>query len=35
VDKVHIDHGVVDPRNRQPDIIAVIARLVPQSSQSG
>jgi hypothetical protein len=31
VDQVHIDHGVVDPRDRQPDIIAVINRLVPQS----
>lgn len=31
VDQVHIDHGVADPRNRQPDIISVINRLVPQS----
>ena len=30
VDQVHIDHGVTDPRDRQPDIIAVINRLVPQ-----
>ncbi|MCG7493307.1 hypothetical protein [Thalassobius sp. Cn5-15] len=30
VDQVHIDHGVADPRDRQPDIIAVINRLVPQ-----
>lgn len=30
VDQVHIDHGAVDPRDRQPDIIAVINRLVPQ-----
>ena len=31
VDQVHIDHGVVDPRDRQPNIIAVINRLMPQS----
>lgn len=28
VDQVHIDHGVDDPRDRQPDIVAIINRLV-------
>ena len=28
VDQVHMDHGVADPRDRRPDIVAMINRLV-------
>lgn len=31
VDQVHRDYGVVDPRNRRPDIVAIINRLVPSA----
>lgn len=31
VDQLHIDHGVVDPRDRGPEIIAMINRLVPSA----
>ena len=33
VDQLHIDHGVVDPRNKRPDIIATINRLVTGTDQ--
>ena len=31
VDNVHIDYGVIDPRDHQPDVVAVINRLVPSA----
>lgn len=34
VDQVEINHGVVDPRNRRPDITALINRLVPGADQA-
>lgn len=34
VDQIEIDHGVVDPRNRRPDIVAIINRLVPGADQA-
>ena len=34
VDQLHIDHGVVDPRDKRPDIVAIIDRLVPSTDQA-
>ena len=34
VDQVHMDHGIVDPRNRRPDIVAMMNRLVPGEGQA-
>ena len=34
VDQIEIEHGVVDPRNKRPDIIAIINRLVPGTDQA-
>lgn len=34
VDQIEIDHGVADPRNRRPDIVAIINRLVPGTDQA-
>jgi hypothetical protein len=34
VDQLHIDHGIADPRERNPDMVAVINRLVPDADQT-
>jgi hypothetical protein len=31
VDQVHMDHGIVDPSDRRPDMVAMINRLVPSA----
>lgn len=31
VDQVHMDHGIVDPRDRRPDMVVMINRLVPSA----